>query len=307
MSLRMNWWTTIIPVVLCVAGCSKMMIVAPIDGYVCYPNGDHGDCPPTYVPELWEPLVTSEVNGITPSQAHGKLGPGELPFPILTNVPPSDDLISLPIAPGACAGITEIVAFTAIGSRNILGQSNEELPRSIAISQSNRADACAVIYSPLLVSQFIEDYKRLEYTIEACFRIEDAIFHQREMFEIQDELAPPDTVVETRNSEAAKDDIARSGILASPEVDEYLKNRAYVVAGAEQLRRLRQAQYLETEFVSRLRDAKFQVELAYSALTRQALILSELTHQPCLPGKTLVPTTPSQFWVTEGTNILEVR
>src|SRR5690349_1967965 len=65
--------STTLSLLLCLAGCANV-IVAPADGFVCFPK--QGLCPDTPVPDSWKQRVGAELRELT--------GSSEFALPVMT-------------------------------------------------------------------------------------------------------------------------------------------------------------------------------------------------------------------------------
>jgi hypothetical protein len=167
-------------------------------------------------------------------------------------------------------------------------------------------NACAVFYSPLLLSQYVEDLKRYTYALRSCHRIEEAINRQKSIFALQDEIAMPGMSAETLRTRATSRDMQRTEALSVDERQEFEDNQTFVISGAEAVRREAQAQFLDREFAERLRDAVLQIEVARETVKRQLFVIKDLAAQECGSGTRIKPLVLDGAWVTKGLPVLSV-
>lgn len=295
----MKWRTTLAALTVLASGCGGPVLVAPIDSYVCIPSEDSG-CPDTYVPEEWSANLAPQLNKLT--------GVSEISVPVIQYFVASSNIQDIPDSGSSYC--PRVPAFVELKPSTTLALpaalDGGAFPSGLKSLPPRSGEACVVFFSPLAVSQLVEDFRRLDYAVRSCTRIEAAIQRQKEIFELQNEMSFPSVTSEETRAKAAAFDFGRAKITKA-ERDQFLENRRAVINTSEAVRQRAQAQYMEQELVERLKDAVFQVENAAEAVSRQVWILHSLTSQDCPTGMSATAMVVNHSWVTKGTEVLQLR
>ncbi|WFC40821.1 hypothetical protein [Pseudoxanthomonas sp. SE1] len=278
------------------AACSgkPLKLVAPVDAYVCFPASEQ--CADDPVPTMWAPLLRSNLKDVT--------GESEVSLPVLASPYASDavkGIGALPLWAGhVCPTVKKVIPI-ANGQLKIDGES--DLHKSISI---DRSGSCANYYSPLLISQLIEDLKKLSFAIDTCERTAQALDRQRNILGIEDEIADPDIAVDLTMSALSRKDMERLS-LPKAQIDDYSENKETIISGKDKIRSQMRAQILDYDYINRMSDAVLRVELAYGGVERQLFLITKTSVVECGDTEKVTPLVRSGDWVTKGTDVLSVK
>lgn len=259
-------------------------MVAPADSYVCFPAV--GPCSEDPIPEQWADLQKSDLLRIT--------GASSLLIPTIESSVSREEISPALLQRNQSLDVCPKILHAASTDKSVITQSPVQL---------DNPKACVIYKSPILTAQLIESMKRLNYAVRACERIQSAINRQREIFAVQEEVADQQVSAETLMSRANQKDMR----LSEDEKEEYLTSKETVIAANDAVRSAVQEQMLQREFVEKLYDARFQVDLAMDAVNVEVKFLKLVGAQDCGEFSYSRPLVPNGAWVTKGTPVLLVR
>jgi hypothetical protein len=274
-------------------GMHQVVMTAPADSYVCFSK--FGQCPEDPIPQAWMAQVRPALMELT--------GQDHVVVPIVS-WPSTSRSVHAAIESGrrsdihyTCPSLLKFVAADAPPSQV---ESTLLTDQQRAIFTEPVTGTCVRYYSPIVVSQYIEDLRRLDYAIHSCQRVVDAITRQVAIFSIQDEASGPSISSDSLSARAAAEDMKRLDSLTEDERTEYVDSRNEVIGSQEQVRKLAKEQMLKHEFAEKFADIILLAEGAQATVDRDVFYLRKVANQDCSDGRDLRPLVPNGSWVTKG-------
>tara|TARA_R110001599_G_scaffold181261_1_gene374035 strand:+ start:14484 stop:15404 length:921 start_codon:yes stop_codon:yes gene_type:complete len=296
----------IISCFLLFASCkSTQKIYSPVDSYVCV-ESDQNSCPDSLIPKEWEEGLTSRIEKIT--------GQNSVVIPILR----WDEKISErrskksgnnegnafyldydKIKSGYCPIIEEYIPLS-------YGENESQSDARLKMYVIKRESQCVKFYSPLVLGEYIDSLRQLNFAIKSCNRISKAISDQKEILDIQKNSVLEASRAELLRVNALQHDASISKSIPEPQLEQLYQATQSKLNSAEKIRRILSKFKIDYEFYSKLESTQLDIETIYEDLLENLFYLKELSGASC-DIENVESIVPNNSWVAKGIPVVEVK